>query len=64
MVSRTDGRYLKTLRVDSTMDRNLMLDPERGQENMLFYYLIFEIFKLFQRRYENTFTLAMKAGDF
>ena len=30
MVSRTDGRYLKTLRVDSTMDRNLMLDPERG----------------------------------
>ncbi|CAH3190095.1 unnamed protein product, partial [Porites evermanni] len=30
MVSRTDGRYLKTLRLDSTMDRNLMLDPERG----------------------------------
>ena len=30
MVFRTDGRYLKTLRVDSTMDRNLMLDPERG----------------------------------
>ena len=30
MVSRTDGRYLKTLRVDSSMDSNLMLDPERG----------------------------------
>ena len=30
MVSRTDGRYLKTLRVDFSMDSNLMLDPERG----------------------------------
>ena len=61
MVSRTDGRYLKTLRVDSSMDSNLMLDPERGYEYILFYYLIFEILKLFQRWYENAFTPAMKA---
>ena len=30
MVSRTDGRYLKTLSVDYTIDSNLLLDPERG----------------------------------
>lgn len=30
MVSRTDGRYLKTLKIDPIKDSNLMLDPEKG----------------------------------
>ena len=30
MVSRTDGRYLKTLKIDRIKDSNLMLDPEKG----------------------------------
>lgn len=30
MVSRTDGRHLKTLFVDYMIDSNLVLDPERG----------------------------------